>query len=696
MPDPIKKYKAPNGKIVAEADLKDKYGNKFDSLVSGGTFSEIKEPIYKTPNGSYEVESVLKNKYGDKFNSLIENNTFELDSTSKKKNQTDSDSTVQNQKLVSDQEAENGLSATPKDEPIKLPGNKDYTERNEVYKDNTAVNTIKPKDTTLSEAPIYEQKPLTEKEQIESSIRKQRIDDARIGFKEAVTFTDEDKKEVEQRIKDEETIGFWDDAKQLLTSTANIIKQVGTFGLGDTIKNPTKIPFQSEIKEVKKEALKNKEQLDESEIKERAKNLYKEKQEDFIYTDKATKFLEDLPTETKSVLKIESSNVIDNLSSDNKKRMQVNSALEINLKENTTELKRLEQDFRNNPDFTQEDVDNYNKLRETTINTANQVNKNYEHLIKNQEDLLSADKEYDLFKRNYDSAFLTNTLLTTADLGVGMVDFGNYLANTASEINPLNKSIISSFGGNPENLIDTKDTRDDLKAERELIRKPTESVESVNGFVNYMSDLVANQLPVLAVTSTGAGGLVVLGSSSTGQKYAEMSDEKNSTKTPANYTPLQMIGAPLLHGTAEAIFELPTLSILKKGKRVLNAALKETPGLFKQSAKEKAKDLFKDFIKENLSEQATNLVQNANNIYGLGKEGHITDNALDILKDTSALTGILQVTPHLAGAVLKPFQSKDQLKTLEVNAAKMLALSKQLETPNITDTEKTSYRISNY
>lgn len=608
------------------------------------------------------------------------------------KKKEDVKSTSTNPELVSEAKNTAGSSAlsqnTSKEtkNPIKLTRNNDYSERREISKDKTSTN-FSSKIQNNQEIPEYSPKPLTEKEVLQAKIKKAHINSARQGFKNAVTITDQDKQTIEQRIKDEETVSFWDKTKDVLNTGRNVFHKIATLGMGDNLENPTKIPFQDEIKEVKKEILRTKEELTEDQIKERAKTLFKEKQEDFIYTDKANNYLEELPIETKSVLQLESGAIIDELSFDNKKRMKINSALETSLKDNIDELTRLESEFKGR-DITQEEADNYNKIREQVQTTASQINKNYEHLIKNQDDLLSAEKEYDLFKRGYESVALSNIILTGTEQAVGMIDFANYLSNAASEINPVNKYLAKELGIDSGNLIDTKPLRENLAAERENLRKPVESVESVGGFVNYISDLVANQLPILAITSTGYGGLATLGASSAGQKYAEMTDENNDGIKPANYTPLQMIGVPLLHGSAEAIFELPTLTILKKGQRVLKAAAKETPELFTKTALQKSKELGLDFTKENLGEQGTNLIQNGLNIYALGKEGHILDNAVDILKDTSALTSILQVSPHFIGAALKPFQSKDQLKTLEVNAAKMLELSKQLATPNITDTEK--------
>src|SRR6185503_2736071 len=82
----MKKYKTPNGQIVDESVLRQKYGDRFDSLVSNGTFTEHNESDvavadnksnqYVTPNGQIVSGDVLSKKYGDRLNSLITNGTI--------------------------------------------------------------------------------------------------------------------------------------------------------------------------------------------------------------------------------------------------------------------------------------------------------------------------------------------------------------------------------------------------------------------------------------------------------------------------------------------------------------------------------------------------------------------------------------------------------------------------------------------
>lgn len=88
----MKKYRTPNGQVVDESVLRQKYGDRFDSLVSDGTFSEHNESNvavadnnsnqYVTPNGQIVTGDVLSQKYGDRFNTLVNDGTFKKKVTS--------------------------------------------------------------------------------------------------------------------------------------------------------------------------------------------------------------------------------------------------------------------------------------------------------------------------------------------------------------------------------------------------------------------------------------------------------------------------------------------------------------------------------------------------------------------------------------------------------------------------------------
>lgn len=583
-------------------------------------------------------------------------------------------STSTDQKLDSVQKVEPGSSAIS---PSKILNNRP-DELNLRDSQSTATKTprIKPIGYTSVDAiPNIEYKDLNPTEQIVADRKAKAFElfeKYHDLYKDTVAHTDEDNNEVKSRLKAEKNYSGWERFKD---GALTFVKR--SIGLPSSVAKTKTIPFEDELKEVKLDAIKSNENLDPDTIKKRAEERFIAKQKDFIYNDKAVRFLEDLPEDAKDVIQFKLSWDIDNLTSENATLINANKAIELKLQQGLKEIETFEAMFRDDPESLTEDrINEYNTLRQDLIEQAQIGERNTEQLITNDTDLQTSEREHDLFRRSYDYTFLNNFALTSTDLVLGGADFINYL----SKLSALNNGHT-----NTEPVFETKAVRKTVEKDRNDLRPAVESVESLNGFLNYTSDLVANQLPILAITPTGYGGLTTLGAITTGQKYAEMNDKILDGK--ANYNPLQMMAVPLGHGTAEAIFEIPTLSILKKGRRVLSSAAKESGSLFQKTAKQKFAEMSKDFSKELASEQATNLVQNGLNIYALGKEGNITDNALDVLKDSALLTLLMQGTPHMASRALKPFQAKDNLKALEVNADKMKALYAELENKDLAESE---------
>ncbi|MFK5981450.1 MAG: hypothetical protein QM499_00935 [Flavobacteriaceae bacterium] len=505
--------------------------------------------------------------------------------------------------------------------------------------------------------------------------RDNRISSNLQSFRDETKLTKEDEITLKERFDSEKTI----------SKTENIIDNTLTFfkkAINPFSTPVITIPFEDEINEIKSIALEKEEKLTNEQVLKRAEELFIEKEKDNIFNDKANTFLSEIDSKSKGEVNNLLNTTAKGLSDENKKLTISNIALKEDLTSGLEEIKNKAEFFKNNPQLvTKEDVLAFNSFKEDLIQKAEIRKRNDEKIISNTKDLQSVEKEHDFFKRTYDGVFRENLAISASDLIIGGIDFVNFISK------------VETFGGIPigfdkdkDPLFNTSQIREEQKSSRESIRKPVESVESVDGFLNYSSDLIANQLPITLATATGYGGLAAIGASSTGQKHAEMTDDIKSGKQ--DYNAWQMMLVPVAHGSAEAVFELPTLSILKKGKRVLGAALKESPTLFRKTASDMVKDFGGDFLKEHSSEQATNLVQNGLNIYALGKEGNITDNALDVFKDTSVMTLIMQGAPHIMAKALKPFQSKDNLRILEENAFKMKELYKDINNTNITDIEK--------
>ena len=448
-------------------------------------------------------------------------------------------------------------------------------------------------------------------------------------------------------------------------------------------------PLSEEKKQVRKDAAKNKIELSDVEVEEQAKQLYKNKQKDYIETDNINSFLDNLDENDKNLLKQSRKNLGEHLQESNIKEEKVINAYEVVGNKKIKEYNTIEQELlkykNNNQPFPKELYDSYVSLGFEIKGISNNISKRQDIIQKNREDLGTARQEFDLLKRQYGDVenFLMNTGTMAQKLAVNTLGGLDYLATVGG-----------MFGDKEKNLSVQKDVIEinaAIDEQRSNLRKSVESIESPEGFVNYVSDIMANQIPSLVATSTGIGGLATIGVSTAGEKYADMNREVLEGK--ATYSPLQMASVPFLYGSAEVISEIPTLSILKKGGRVIDSVVKNEGDLIKKSVKEKAKEWAKDWSvdtgKEVVGEEFTNFAQNFTDKYVLGKKDvGLLDNAGTVFKDTVTLTSILKAAPHVAGAILKSHQNSSDLNILDENSRKIIEFSKQLDSSLLTDTEK--------
>ena len=170
-----------------------------------------------------------------------------------------------------------------------------------------------------------------------------------------------------------------------------------------------------------------------------------------------------------------------------------------------------------------------------------------------------------------------------------------------------------------------------------------------------------------------------------------------------NFTPLQMFTSSALYGYSEALGEKVTLDILKAGGRTLEAAVK-TDTKFVDLLKEKTmqswfgsaftfvKSKATDFANENISEQFTNISQNAVDKFVLGKNVNLLDNTGTVFKDTSILTSLMLTAPHIGGLAIKPFLSADQTKAIRENSADMAKYIELMKNPNLSLEERNVFK----
>lgn len=489
----------------------------------------------------------------------------------------------------------------------------------------------------------------------------------------------EDEAEVEQRLKDRlNNRGF------LNTIESGLKAAVGAVA-------PTLIstdPLAYEKKQAKSEALKQGVKLNQQQLQKAAEDIFRKNELDNIREDRANSFLNDLPEEDKKVLEQDRHEKVQHLDDENFKSYKVIKSLQSFTAPKINEYKQLEDNLKqkksNGIPITQAEVDRLSGLANEIKNNDLSIKKYEQKILKNTKDLGTAQQEYDLFKREYGKLynFTSKAAISAGELGAGLFDWVNYLASNYG--NPLDK--LRAIQG----LEASQKFKTYLAENQDKLRKPVKSLESWEGGVNYLSDLVATQIPILATVSTGTSGLAALGMSSVGQKFGEMNKEQ---KEGANYQPWQMMVSPILHGGAEVVSEIPTLSILNKGKRVVQAAAKSGRDIFEKSAKERAKEYIKDYgfdmLKEQGGENFTNFIQNIDDKYLLGKKDvNVFDNTGQVFKDTFFLTSLMKTLPHLAGAAIKPFQSADELKQLDINSKKLRQFAEQLNNESLTANER--------
>jgi hypothetical protein len=489
------------------------------------------------------------------------------------------------------------------------------------------------------------------------------------------------------------TTGVWNNIKstslniynKLIDQAASITDEPGIKDLKADVD-----PLSDEKKEVKKDAAQNKIDLTEDQITELAKKRYKDKQIDYIETDNINSFLDNLDEADKNLLKQSRKQTAEHLQESNLKEEKVINAYEVIGNKKIKEYKDLEQqllNYKNNNQALPKDIyDSYVSLGNEIVGIGNTIEKKQSVINKNKEDLGTVQQEIDLLKRRYgdiDNA-ISNIGLGGSKILNGILGFTNYAAKFGGGVQG---ELYSMAGQKVTNKIN-----DYISEEEGQLRKSVESIESPEGFINYVSDLVSKQIPNLVATSTGIGGLGVIGISSTGEKFTQMNKEVLDGKS--TYSPLEMAVAPALWGSAEVISEIPTLSILTKGGRVFDSILKNEGDLISKSVKQKAKEWAKDWSvdmsKEVAGEEFTNFTQNFTDKYILGKKDvGLLDNAGTVLKDTFTLTNVLKAAPHVAGAILKSHQNNSDLNILDENSRKIIEFSKQLENESLNDTEKT-------
>ncbi len=296
------------------------------------------------------------------------------------------------------------------------------------------------------------------------------------------------------------------------------------------------------------------------------------------------------------------------------------------LKANTTEINLIDHQYEGLIDSIDDDnkkIKDYKSkgiaLDQNFIDKYNEKSQNVSLLKKRYADLLNknnalnkdvegTNKNIELFKLNYNpfDKFIMSVGSSATKMVGGVVGLASEILPTEGLI--LKSKDVENFGRAMVNNADEQ-----MKSFRRIALG---DVQDVNDFGRYFLNLVAEQVPVLAAASTGAGGLAFLGAGSGGQKTLEMRKELETN--PSKYSNAQVKIAGLAFGLAEAIPEIQTLNIIRGAERTIasissNIAERE---LFYNGIKsnfkialDSGKKVLSNSVKEGLSENATGIMQ---------------------------------------------------------------------------------------
>jgi hypothetical protein len=657
MPDP--KYKTPNGKIVSERDLKEKYGTKFDSLVNANTFSLINENVYKTPNGTFEIESVLEKKYGDRFAQLVVDKTFELEDQIKKKGDSISSQTA------SDLEQETPIPPTQDGSLATSVPNA----QNPKPTQDERVSNLDFKEAELSQL----QDNLADRDTVFANID---------NYERATSVRPEDAQQIERDAQEKLDGSTFEKFTQGAVNVLSKIGSVATLGLGPDIKFPSYKERKQEkaIKFLEKE---NKEQTPEN-ISSAIKQITIKDETDALRERRTIDYIGSLPEQDREELNVnqvfnyktvemeEKAAVID-LEIDFEKLTRVASRVN----SNEDFIRQMNKEGKELPEGFKETYAQNFQLRNQIVTTLDDKYKKFEEkLEQNQDKKIETTEAIDLIKRNY--GFVDNMkaqiAMSTGDLVVaGSQGAFAYALNIKAAITGNESDQIAS----DEMAMSAEETK---KMTQEVAQnfRPRMEYDNITGLQDvgyFIAQETVTQAPILAAIMnpfSATAGITALGISTGGSKFSEMKSEESGIN-PANYSLLQEISIPFGYGAAESVLgALPTSRILRR-----SVSSSANRALLNKGALGFTKQFFKDNGVEVLTENATTFSQNLLDRFALDKKDVLlTDNLDKTTFSTLASSPLIIGGGKITGELIKPFMPKSQIEEIKNGYLKVIKLQK--------------------
>ncbi|CAL2094706.1 hypothetical protein [Tenacibaculum sp. 190524A02b] len=475
-------------------------------------------------------------------------------------------------------------------------------------------------------------------------------------FKATTKLTNEERQEVLQELEnDEQKKGFLNTIKDGVKGWWNAVfsdedsLQVSRDVLSDSKKEA--------IKQLQSEGLKEN-QLNDAVIYKKAREIELKKREQSFVDSKKRDYLKNLSDEDKDVLQNYENFEEKSFNRKDKELMLEQSLLRKNLESKSKEFQELSKQVQKyNESGTQIPSvlkNQFEVKRKELVDSFEETKENYKKYAENREELGNAADNLDLFKRDYGWSlnFIQNVRAGTADVISGAVAGVAYL-NDIRKMSKYGMNVPDTFS--KEALGYASYFKKDAENIRKSIMRPmgVDDIHSMSDFGSWLSNTaVAQQIPILALVSTGGGGIASLGASSGGNKYAEMNEE-------GGYNQFQNVVVPLAYGGAETVGAIVDASILKGAGRVIKSATDAerrviAKGMF-DKLKEVSLDVLEGGTKEITEEAGTQLFQNVLDRYALGKKDVVLSSGI---KDAMASGAVFGIATPLGSHVVKDLYGK--------------------------------------
>lgn len=345
--------------------------------------------------------------------------------------------------------------------------------------------------------------------------------------------------------------------------------------------------------------------------------------------------------------------------------------------------------------------DEFVDLRETANILAKAASKRHEAIMSSSKTYADNAKFLDIYKREYSDAMVLigGATATSSELIGGLLKLPEWLTVSVAQAFDKGKdartlwnmySKFSPVSGASNELLDFGE-----KVRGQVARPP--DISEINSFSDasaWSSDLVGNQLPILAaLAASGGAGLAVISASAAGKKYEDMAKEIDSGLE--DYNAAQLLFAPLAVAAGEAISEgFSTLPQIKAVKQVF----KKSPDILKASKDYIANNILKpqylkDVATESLGEGFATLNENVVDIFLLDKQKNIWEGVPNALASGAFMSGVMFKAPAIGARLIAPYTDMERLAgQLNNNIKQIDNINEALQREDLDDDVKQSLR----